>query len=134
MRALFFLVSLCLIGYSYSDFIGQPVYYSTNGHWYQLIIPDAPLTWSQANQTASSYYLVDKLGYLVTVNDVSESTWLRSTFFTKSYDSSKPHRTIWTGAKKTVASGLWYWYALGRVSVYFYDSSKSSCNPGQYCN
>lgn len=134
MRALFLLVSLCLIGYSCSDFIGQPVYNSINYHWYQLIIPDSPLTWAQANSTSSNYYLVDKLGYLVTVNDALESQWLRNTFFAKSYDASKPHRTIWTGGKKTLSTGLWAWFALGRISVYFYNSSKSAINPGQYNN
>lgn len=137
MRTLLFISSLlCLFGCCYSVFVSQPAFYATNSHWYQIIIPDSPVTYAQAVQDVNSRYLVNSLAYLVTVNDAGESQFLNNTYFKQpTYAAGLANPvTSWTGGVKIISSGLWFWYALNRMSASFWDTTKKTCNNGLYCN
>jgi len=71
---LIFCVAICLLG---AVDIAQcaPVYNPTTKHWYDIVSSGIDGSWTNAENNA-----VTLGGHLVTINDIAEETWLRSTF------------------------------------------------------
>jgi Lectin C-type domain len=54
--------------------MGEPVQWSENGHWYELVTDGMP--WSEARETAESSEWMGQNGYLATITSPEEQQWV----------------------------------------------------------
>ncbi|MCA9447227.1 MAG: hypothetical protein KC931_08920, partial [Candidatus Omnitrophica bacterium] len=70
----------------------------TTNHYYRLT---TPMNWLQAKETAENWG-----GYLVTINDAEEETWLDATF---NYAEARRAADMWIGFNDIQVEGEWEW-------------------------
>jgi Lectin C-type domain/FG-GAP-like repeat/RTX calcium-binding nonapeptide repeat (4 copies) len=99
---------------TFSDYQGNVVKNSANGHYY--LVSSTAMTWEQAQAWARK-----NGGDLVTVNNEAEQTWLRSSF-----DSTNDY---WLGLNDAAQEGQWVW-SSGEVSSYTKWAANEPNNAG----
>lgn len=110
------------------------VFSTENGHYYQLVKLDKPVTYSEATNMANARFHNSKQGYVVTISTEFEKNFLRNYSYQASVsalDAQGDWPTLWGGAQRR-SDTLWVWNAVGRVSNPFFDTSKLTCS--MYCN
>jgi hypothetical protein len=109
------IITLVLAGSgAFATTISSPIYNPATGHNYFLL---AGSTWTDAESQALGLG-----GYLATVNDAAEESWIYSTF--SSYGSVS--RNLWIGLTSGAADGSVksnYYWVNGEISTYqnWYD-------------
>jgi hypothetical protein len=73
-----------------------PIFNATTGHWYDLVSSGSNGAWINAENNAISLG-----GHLVTINDVNEEAWLRTTFGNTT--------RFWIGFNDSAVEGTWVW-------------------------
>jgi hypothetical protein len=87
------------------------IYNPATGNWYDLVSSGADGSWANAEGNAVSLG-----GHLVTINDVAEEGWLRSTFGQTT--------RFWIGFTDTATEGTWVWSSGESVSYVNWDSGE----------
>jgi len=123
-----YLLIASLISTCYSTTTYPPALYTTNGHYYQIVVPTSPQNFADASTYAGSQSILNAQGYLVTIADANEQAFVQNLLTSGTVTSG----ASWTGAKKSGTN--WYWYALSRISASFYSSSYRTCLTASYCN
>jgi flagellin len=75
---------------------------SSNGNYYELF--QSPVDWTSAKNNAASTTLSGLKGYLVTITDSNEQSFLDSTFLNKLSTYGR-----WIGATDLASEGTWKW-------------------------
>jgi hypothetical protein len=100
MRILFY--ALCVLGYGLSTASAEPVRFSGNGHYYELV--SSQLTWDEARAAASVRSHAGEAGYLATITSASENEFLDSNF-----NTGNPSQYAWFGGHEPADDGIWLW-------------------------
>jgi hypothetical protein len=82
----------------------DPVQYEGNGHYYDLLCVDPPLTWDNALAAAASQTYMSLPGYLATVTSEGEQAFLLANFGTIG------SQDIWLGGNDRSSEGTWAWH------------------------
>jgi hypothetical protein len=72
----------------------QPIYNSTNNHYYEIMITDEPISWSDAKEDAELQFFNGISGHLATITTHDELNFILNTFF--SSQSEMPPE-MWIG-------------------------------------
>ena len=132
-----FTTALRLVGYdrgaggenatqTISTSIGNPVYSSITGHYYEFI--NGTIDWPSSNTAANAKTFLGLTGYLATVTSAAETTFL-STFFSSNGWSGGT--SAGTAAGTTGSNRIWKWSAGPESGVTFWTGSAVA---GQYAN
>ena len=109
-----------------STSIGNPVYSSITGHYYEFI--NGTIDWPSSNTAANAKTFLGLTGYLATVTSAAETTFL-STFFSSNG---------WSGGTSAGTPGnarIWKWSAGPEANVTFWNGNTTGSVPaGQYAN
>lgn len=97
--ALMFLWALAL------PVLAQPVYWSGNGHYYELV-PAQGISWQQAHQAAQQRCYVGRQGHLATLSSAAEQAFVWSLIANCGSIGSQFYLG---GYQKTPGSGDWRW-------------------------
>ena len=109
-----------------------------NGHFYELVMPDQPLTaddnfsWFEARDSAASTVLFGSTGHLVTVTSFEEDEFLRTSFENELQIRNYPTSTggfAWIGLTDEVTEGAYQW-VTGETSSYTHWASTEPNNLG----
>ena len=93
-----------------------------NGNYYELI--QAPVSWSVAKSLSESSSLLGLNGYLVTITDSSEQSYLDATFSNVLSSYGR-----WIGATDTATEGTWNWVGGPETSTSFSYSNWNTNEP-----
>ena len=108
--------------------LGSARYLQATGHYYDLVRPEQPLSWSAASADASLRYHLGLRGYLVTITSQAEQSFVASLAVGASF---------WLGANASSAN-TWRWMTgpegsqAGGTGLAFYDTSGPIA--GRYSN
>lgn len=89
-----------------------------NGHYYQLVMPDAPqstddnFSWSEARDAAAGTTLYGSNGHLVTITSFDEDEFLRTTFEDEIQIRdfpTLPGDFVWIGLSDQTTEGNYQW-------------------------
>src|ERR1051326_499383 len=58
----------------------QPVQNAVNGHFYELVVPTAPLNWYTARDAAAARSFQSAPGHLATITTAQEQAFVRANF------------------------------------------------------
>jgi gliding motility-associated-like protein len=107
--------------------LGSLLYNAANGHYYQLVNYGTPLSWQTARNAAAASSYFGMQGYLVTVTNAQENTFL----------SQLINQNTWMGATDETQEGVWRWVTgcegmeEGGMGRHFYTDATTLCNgPG----
>ena len=107
------------LGYVFSDAANQ-FFNPTNQHFYEVVTPSSAKTWQQAKDLAQSRSLFSLNGYLATVTDASEQSFINGQLAGKEG---------WIGASDQAVSlgglgeGNWAWLTGPEAGTLFYQGS-----------
>ena len=100
--------------------LGQARYLLATGHYYELVRPEQPVSWSSARADASTRYHLGLPGYLVTITSQAEQNFVASLAVGASF---------WLGANDASSANTWRWMTgpegsqAGGTGLAFYDTS-----------
>jgi flagellin-like hook-associated protein FlgL len=103
------------LGYVFSDAANQ-FFNPANQHFYEVVTPSSPVTWQQAKVLAQSRSLFSLNGYLATVTDASEQSFINGQLAGKEG---------WIGASDQDVEGNWVWLTGPEAGIQFYQGSST---------
>lgn len=87
----------------------DPIFNPNNGHWYELRTATSPISWDQANASASALSFAGLAGHLATITSSAEQSFVSATFDF----STTPHNGTYIGGFQapgsTEPAGGWQW-------------------------
>lgn len=84
---------------SISISLGAALYNQYNGHYYQVFNNGSAITWTTAKNNCAGMSYFGLQGYLVTVSDANENSFI----------NSKISTNTWMGASDAASEGTWRW-------------------------
>jgi flagellin len=103
------------LGYVFSDAANQ-FFNPANQHFYEVVTPSSAKTWQQAKDLAQSRSLFGLNGYLATVTDASEQSFINGQLAGKEG---------WIGASDQDVEGNWVWLTGPEAGIQFYQGSST---------
>ena len=103
------------LGYVFSDAKNQ-FFNPANQHFYEVVTPSSAKTWQQAKDLAQSRSLFSLNGYLATVTDASEQSFINGQLAGKEG---------WIGASDQDVEGNWVWLTGPEAGTQFYQGSST---------
>jgi flagellin len=103
------------LGYVFSDPANQ-FFNPANQHFYEVVTPSSAKTWQQAKDLAQSRSLFGLNGYLATVTDASEQSFINGQLAGKEG---------WIGASDQDVEGNWVWLTGPEAGIQFYQGSST---------
>jgi flagellin-like hook-associated protein FlgL len=104
------------LGYVFSDPANQ-FFNPANQHFYEVVTPSSAKTWQQAKDLAQSRSLFGLNGYLATVTDVSEQSFI---------NEQLAQKEGWIGASDQDVEGNWVWLTGPEAGTQFYQGSSNT--------
>ena len=101
------------LGYVFSDAKNQ-FFNPANQHFYEVVTPSSAKTWQQAKDLAQSRSLFSLNGYLATVTDASEQSFINGQLAGKEG---------WIGASDQDVEDKWVWLTGPEAGTQFYQGS-----------
>jgi flagellin len=107
------------LGYVFSDAANQ-FFNPTNQHFYEVVTPSSAKTWQQAKDLAQSRSLFSLNGYLATVTDASEQSFINGQLAGKQGWIGASDQDVSLGG---LGEGNWAWLTGPEAGTLFYQGS-----------
>jgi flagellin-like hook-associated protein FlgL len=105
------------LGYVFSDAANQ-FFNPANQHFYEVVTPSSPVTWQQAKVLAQSRSLFSLNGYLATVTDASEQSFINGQLAGKEGWIGASDQDVSSGG---LGEGNWGWLTGPEAGTLFYQ-------------
>jgi flagellin len=110
------------LGYVFSDAANQ-FFNPANQHFYEVVTPSSPKTWQQAKDLAQSRSLFSLNGYLATVTDASEQSFINGQLAGKEGWIGASDQDVSLGG---LGEGNWAWLTGPEAGTLFYQGRSNT--------
>jgi flagellin len=110
------------LGYVFSDAANQ-FFNPANQHFYEVVTPSSPKTWQQAKDLAQSRSLFSLNGYLATVTDASEQSFINGQLAGKEGWIGASDQDVSLGG---LGEGNWAWLTGPEAGTLFYKGRSNT--------